>query len=315
MLTNYPNGLSSFGQIVQGGPTQYLGAQGKLFMVCSSAAKYAYTRNLVGSYENGVEIVYLQDATHNGIQGAIDACRAGYGDVIQLEPGYYTVATKINWNKSRVTMYARQDGQVNTVLYGSGLTGSNVMGVTKGYFKFVGITFHVDSGATGAGTTADVLCDDAAGGGDNGGFGQFINCGFSPEGNGVGSSTYGVDIKGANNIDFINCYFVGLKTAGINVRGGVGNPINIRISNCKFIGTVTGVDINGVTYGMVIEDSMFFNATYPASMAMTNGVDTTGVAAGEIIVKRCVGDIATFEAGAGGISVLDAGAQGYVRIT
>lgn len=310
--TNF-SGLSVAGTPISGGVYPYFGAQGKVFFVCSSAAKYAYTHALYPPVK-GVTRVFLQDATHNGIQSAIDACRDGYGDVIMVEPGYFLVTTQIVLNKNRVSIIARKPGRRNTVLFGGsasyGAWTSDLLKITAGYFNIVGLSFYSYST-----TNSAILCDDAGGGGDYGGFGQFIDCTFPPEGGGVGSEKYGVDVKGANNIDFINCEFIGQLSGGIRFRGGVGNPINPLVKECRFIGCVSGIEVASAVYNGVMDDCFVGTATYPAGMSITQGILSNG-GGGEWAIRKCHGSLtaANFVQGIG-ITTIGDTSGGYTQLT
>lgn len=299
--------------VVGGGPNPYLGPTGKLFVVCSSVAKFNEARTKLPPVK-GVPVVYLQNATNNGVQNAIDNCRDGYGDVIMIEPGYHTVTTQIVLNKSRVTIMARNDGRINTVLYGEAAAGgawtSDLLKITSSYFKIIGLGLYTYST-----TNSAILLDDAAGGAAYGGFGQILNCTFPPEGGGVDSELFGIDVKGANNVTIDGCYFMGQLQGGIRFRGGVGNPVNPIISNSRFIGCVSAVEVASAVYNGIMDGCYVGTATYPTGLTLTQGILSSG-GAGEFAIRNCHGSLsaANFVQGAG-ITTIGDTSGGYTQLT
>jgi len=317
-LTHFPHGISSFGDPIYGGAIPHLGPLGKVFVVVNTAAKFAYLDQRYGTDPDlSVPRVYLQNGTNNGIQNAITNCRNKYGDVILIEPGYYLVTTGITLAKDHITIMARNDARIATVLYGGdtsyGDWTSDLLTITGSYYRVEGLGLYTYYNAGSA-----IVLNDAGddGGGDDGGFGQIVKCTFPPEGGGVGSEKYGIKIKGANNVTIDQCNFSGQLTAGIRFEGGVGNPINPIISNTIFNGCVAGVEVATSVFGGVMDNCHFTCATYPAAMAMTYGF--TGSGGGEFDVRNCTGPFAANALNnASGISILGTSAtgQGYIQLS
>lgn len=315
-LTRFPHGVSSFGQTIYGTGIPHLGPLGKLFVVVSTDAKFNYLSAKLGEDKDlKVPQVYLQNATNDGIQGALDNCRSSYGDVVMIEPGYYTVANQITLTKNHITLMARSDSRIATVLFGSSAAGGansygDLLKITGGYYRIEGLSLYTYNNAASA-----ILLDDAPSGADAGGFGQIVNCTFPPEGGGVDSELFGIDVKGANNVTIAGCEFVGQKQGGIRFRGGVGNPINPRVYSCKFTGCVSGIELATAVYNGIVQDSWCGTTAYPTGQSITNFILDGGT--GEWSMIDCTGSVTAANAvgGAEASTIIGDGAGGYTQLT
>lgn len=316
MGTTHFSGLSVNGVPVLGGNSHYIGPLSRVFIVCSNATKFAYLQKLYPTDPDGIPRVYLQNGTNNGINSAIANCRNGYGDTIMIEPGYYLVTTQIVLDKDHVNIIARGDARIQTVLFGGtaawGAWTSDLLKITGGYYHIAGLGLYTYSD-----TNSAILLDDAGadGGGDDGGFGQIINCTFSPEGGGVDSELFGIDIKGANNVDIIGCEFIGQKQGGIRFRSGVGNPINPRVIDCKFTGCVSGIELASAVFNGIMQDCWVGTSAYPTGMSMTNGILDGGT--GEWSIINCTGSVTAlnFVGGAEASTIIGDTSGGYTQLT
>jgi len=250
-----------------------------------------------------------------GITDALAYCTNRYGDVIVFEQGYYLVSAQVVMNKSNVSLLSRPgaSGPRQTVLFG-GTTGwavqtwGAIFKMTVGYYHMEGLSL-----SSYCATEPSILCDDASGGGDYGGFGSFVNCHFPPEA-GVDATKYGIGIKGANVITVDGCTFNGQKNAGIaTISGGVGYSINTTVKNSIFRGCTYGLEINTYVYGWIVDNCLFNTPSYPASQTMTAPINNNTGANGEITVANSFGSPAAVESGAGSCTIIG-GTGGYTQL-
>ena len=107
-LTNFPSGITSFGQLVPGS-----GGMGNIYYVVNSADTAVYSdiyQRLAGqAYSDGSQILYTHTAsgatvTLNGIQSALDACVANRNDYVIVLPSNsdYDLAAALTMSKNRV---------------------------------------------------------------------------------------------------------------------------------------------------------------------------------------------------------------------
>ena len=89
---------------------------------------------------------------------------------------------------------------------------------------------------------------------------KIVNCNFVRDV--FHGSKYGISTQGAENPLIENCDFsTSCLTAGIEIKSnGVNVPVNVRINNCRFIGTETGIIITSghqtmVTNNWFIDDT------------------------------------------------------------
>jgi polygalacturonase len=231
MLTNFPNGITSFGVPVTGPtPISVPNGNGKVIYVAADGQ--------VGPPGAGVEI------STRSIQAAVDACTSGTGDTILVFPGTYDENVTID-GKDYITIIGCQIGgyerpDVGSAT-GSALTITNSQGVVIRHMRF----FNEDN--------SDVVFI------DGNGF-VFDDCVF--DGNGTMTSNKACLALNASDTD--NSYTasegvvsnsllrgsgaLGLRfESGATPASGVGPTHNV-ISGCRFI-SITGADLKSVDGG------------------------------------------------------------------
>lgn len=244
MLTNFPNGVTSFGVPLGGpGPVSIPNGNGKVIFVAADGQ--------VGPPGAGVEI------SSRTIQAAIDACTSGAGDTIFVFPGTYNENLTID-GKDYITIigcqiggYERPDVGKAT---GSAITITNSQGVVLRHMRF----FNEDD--------SDVALIDGNG---------FVidDCVF--DGNDNMTSDAACLALNASDTDdsytasegvVSNCLFRGSTAIGLRLQSGaapasgVGPTHNVIVGN-RFV-NITGEDIktvDGGTATYITKDCQFSN--------------------------------------------------------
>lgn len=230
-LTNFPNGLTSFGVPLGGpGPVSIPTGNGKVLFVSADGQ--------VGPPGAGVEIVSTT------IQAAIDACTSGAGDTIFVFPGSYDENLTID-GKDYVTIigcqiggYERPDVGKAT---GSAITITNSQGVVLRHMRF----YNEDN--------TDVALIDGNG---------FVidDCVF--DGNSNMTANKACLALNASDTDdsytasegvVSNCLFRGSAALGMRFESGASpasgvGPTHNQIVGNRFVG-ITGADLKSVDGG------------------------------------------------------------------
>ena len=231
MLTNFPNGITSFGVPVTGpAPISVPNGNGKVIYVSADGQ--------VGPPGAGVEI-----ATRS-IQAAVDACTSGTGDTILVFPGTYDENVTID-GKDYITIIGCQIGNYERPdvgsATGSAITITNSQGVVLRHLRF----FNEDN--------TDVAFIDGNG---------FIidDCVF--DGNATMTANKACLALNASDTDnsytasegvVSNCLFRGSAAIGMRFESGAApasgvGPTHNQIVGNRFVG-ITGADIKSVDGG------------------------------------------------------------------
>lgn len=139
-LTNFPNGLSSFGVPVMGGA-------GNILPV--TTGKYVFVSSATGSNSNTGEDTDKPKATLNG---AVAACRASKGDVIVLMPGHtesVTSATTQVLSKAGITVVGLGWGRLRPTFNFTNTAGSFEMDAANCVIRNVVFTADVSAVVVG----------------------------------------------------------------------------------------------------------------------------------------------------------------------
>jgi len=117
MITNYPNGVSSFGNVVPGlngvGNVYYVWLKSKTAIIKDMRNKYQGA-----TYPDGNAILYEDAGDGLGIQAAINACKGGRNDYVFVGTGNYNLTVALTMSgKSSVHLIGVNGGgcEVGTV--------------------------------------------------------------------------------------------------------------------------------------------------------------------------------------------------------
>lgn len=278
MLTNFPNGITSFGVPVTGpAPISVPNGNGKVI--------YVSVDGQVGPPGAGVEI------TTTSIQTAINACTSGAGDTILVFPGTYDENLTID-GIDYVTIigcqiggYERPDVGAAT---GSAITITNSQGVVIRHMRF----FNDDD--------SDVAFI------DGNGF-IFDDCVF--DGNGNMTADAACLALNASDTDnsytasegvVQNCLFRGSAAIGIRLQSGAApasgvGPTHNVVANNRFVG-ITDEDIktvDGGTATYITQDSQFsgnqhMDANKTVYITMSTVAADTGIISGNFFAHATI---------------------------
>lgn len=241
-ITQYPNGMSSFGNVILDGgkfPTQ-----GNTYIVgVSTDTNYAYLKTKYGStaYANGVRMF------HSNLQSAIDACVDWRGDRIICGKGTQVVTTPVLFNKKAITIQA----------------GFNISGEDNGE------RFSIDSQGT-SNIAAAIVSEPCT----------IIGMGISGTSTASGAlqTTSGSGFDGGNFMHLIGCRFTNWGHAAEAITLNYNDYV--KIENCSLDGTINGdsgsanVFVKGIniTQGHYVSviNSTFRGCTYSISHGTPN---------------------------------------------
>lgn len=252
-VTNFPNGVGSFGVPVLPGPIAPLGGPittGKVLFVDVTNGSNGNTGTDPSSPL--LTIVY-----------ALSLCTSGAGDIIYVMPGTYTVTASITVSKNKVSIIGLGGGRPG--FQGVNLTASSVgaalFKVAANNVTVAGITF------TGEASRACVDCSSASS------FALFQDCEFivpdSATAKAVASTADWTESA------FIRCTFKGLGTITALVTIGGDNNL---IQDCLMLGTgasktvTTGILSTATTIGLLIDNLRLMER---GGTVFTTGVDLT----------------------------------------
>jgi hypothetical protein len=302
----------------------YRGPVGRVFHIFNNTTRAAQAALVIGPHtgdEDGrayAPSIYVQSSL-TGVQGAIDNCTNGYGDVLLFEPGSHNSYAAITLNKTYVSLlgpagasgpFSRQTN-LRGFLSSADRTTDNVFGpvlnVTQGYYHLEGINFFAATNDSGA------VNLDSTGTTHGGGMGVIRNCGFPPD-TGIDVEYNGIQIKAAHFIEIDNCYFGGQSTGAISTIGGVSESVFIR--NCIFHGCVYGLNLKYALNGGLLENCTFHTSASPGSQAMTYGITSAAGVTGDVTIVHCSGTMSAgdFVTQTGTVTVLGETA-GYTVLT
>ncbi len=212
MLTEFPNGVSSFGIPLIG--------SAPFLSIPKTTGKYFFVDSAIGSDGNDGTDSSLPLAT---IARAIALATSGAGDVIIIYPGTY--AENLTVSKNDITFVAAHT-QGNSKRVGvAPATGIALILAQCNRFTAIGIRF--------VGTSAVGVKSDGEGS-------KFVNCDFTSD------TSDGFKFLGATNTDFtgsgtlfLNCIFRECGGAGLKVYKGTGvclglQATNVNVWNCQF---------------------------------------------------------------------------------
>lgn len=215
-MTNFPNGVRSYGDVLHGYGPLPGHPKGRVFFVDPAGQ--------TGSASDGYGILNTQDRPLKTLQKAISLCRTDYGDRIRVYPGSHSVTEAVDFNKRGIVV-ERVDlgltpeaaGERFMVNAGSSYTDGPAAIITQPC-RIVGLGF---AGRQTAGENLLIDCEEA--GGFSGGFIEILNCRF-PVWYGAMDALIRT-IGGAVN-RIVGCTFEGLfggvGTAGIIMQNDVG---------------------------------------------------------------------------------------------
>lgn len=236
-VTKFPNGISSFGQVIDGGA------------ITTAGKKWYVSRNVAGtvdgkSWDTAFKTIAEAIAQVNSDYATAATPSKGRGAVIYIGEGWYAEVPVVLTASDVTIMVVAPGNHDSTVLYGvpvagtfSGVAGGPALRIAGdnntiyglGVFTSDPLYAGIQNGTTGAGGTV---------------YGnKFINCSFVrdvADGEEGGILDYGADgtlIEG--------CFFsTSCKDYGVRSKtNGVINPVNLAVKNCTFIGTPIGVDM------------------------------------------------------------------------
>lgn len=236
MLTNFPNGASSFG-IPLLGAGEWPKNLGNTYIVANTAdTNYEYLVQKFGStqYEDGSQMLY------SDLQSAINACVDLRGDRIIVGPHTYTVTTPVLFNKKGITVetaFSMSNEDTGERFQINSDTAAVAAATISEPCTLIGIGFDGGNASGGA-----VVLGPGSGF-DGGNFTHFINCRWDN----WGHSLYGVESSYNDYVKFTNCDFDGT----INGVGGSANVFSygIHVTQGHYV-TIDNVTFRGCTYGI-----------------------------------------------------------------
>lgn len=250
-LTNFPNGVTSFGLPVMPGVPS---TQGKLFHLVPAKTGNYYanlSRNNISD-----DLIFTTLAT------AYAAMTDGQGDTLLVYPGIHAVTAGVEWAKSDCRIIGmgspNQLAGTTTPVTGSvalrcTTTGvSYVLKVSAHHLYVDGVQFINNAANTGN------HCDVMFGAGSRNGL--FVNCGFRGGNNTTQTqnATAGIPLwvaaetAAGNGTKFVNCWIGSsgnaARTKGpgcIHVVSGAAKGLHFEFDNCRFASRIQTANANG----------------------------------------------------------------------
>lgn len=238
-LTNYPNGLTSFGVPVVPLP-----------MSAPPAGSVFWVNSATGT--DGAHFGDAPDHPFATIKYALTKCTSGKGDVIIVANGHSETVTAADfWPGlvASVTIVGQGTGTQRPTIAWSTATAAQIV-VDTFYNSFHNLIFDL--------TGIDAV---AAGFSITGGSARFVDCLFVV-GDSGGQATLGVSIgTGGDDCRFINCEFDGHTGAGTTAAINTAVAIDgLVVENCVFSGDFGTAAINNATNAMTnarIKNNLF----------------------------------------------------------
>ena len=273
-ITNYPNGVSSFGTVLPGslgvGNVYYVIYSGRTAVTKDARNKWGEER-----YSDGSKMLYLDSGNGEGIQDAIDATKGGRNDYVIVGTGPYTLTTALDLTgKSSVHLISTNQQGIEVGGIGAALlqqSGNYECLKMEAYCEVSGFQF-INKAGYSAITMADgkwranvhhnyfhvvggTACSIISGAGTGFTHGFISNNRFQTW---VGGNfTSHIVLATGNSVTISDNSIVnysGTVDTSINLGGGVQNlAIDNIISDCGGAGTITvGIDAGTPTGNTVI---------------------------------------------------------------
>ena len=275
--TNFPNGITSFGEVVYGGITTHAGPT------------YFVSRNVTASgdgtsWNKAFKTISEGIAKLNSDYTDAVTPSKGRNAFLYIGEGYYSeVPVSLTCNDA--TIIATAPGtHDSTVWYGSGTAGSfagtttaPLLTITGHNNTIINLGFVNISGglqpAVQIGTASAAAISN-----------KFISCKITKDV--ADSVTYGFEDFGNAYTEWHDCEFTtSVKTAGIRIRSGVTNGIQQRINNCRFYGTPSGILVDAAAHQLLIENCVFTDDTSDTADVIDTPILNNGGV--RIIVRDC----------------------------
>lgn len=281
-ITNFPNGVSSFGDVVggsSGGPT--------------GLRLYVDPVNGSNSFDGGVEDPL------GSLQAAIDLCTDDHGDVIYVFPGTHRVTTPVLFNKLGIHVRAVNLGY-EPVMRGEVCTISTPAANNDIYPAIIYQPCRIEGiGFEGRDVTkGDLLIDCQESGGYDGGFSHLFQCRF---GTWYGVMDHGIKTIGGDSNRIEECTFSGLfggfATAAIIMENDTGGlaPANTRVLRNFFEGIGSAMHCikfatGAVPVGLLIAENYVLPGFVNASEAKL--IDNNSVVSAGLVTRNYLGAFA-----------------------
>jgi hypothetical protein len=297
-VTNFPNGITSFGEVVYGSP------------ITTPGQKYFVSRNM-GASGDGTSWASAFKTIGEAVTQVNSDYSAGVGDtngrdrVVYIAEGWYG-EVGMTLTASDVTFVSTASGSnINdgVVLYGSATAGGfdagavvPVLTVTGSSNTFRGMGFM--NSASGL-----YACVSVGTSGSSGPSNNFFDRCFWPR-DVADAYTYGLVDYGNEGLRVEGCFFSqSASTAGILIASnGVVNPVNDWVVGCIFCGTPTGIS-QTAGHNTVIKGNWFYDSSDDRADEVDNPINiaaTSAFATGNFAPQNT---LAEFNGGAAGVTL------------
>lgn len=260
MLTNFPNGISSFGVPVIGGGS----------LIPPTTGKYVFVHSGTGSNQNEGDSPSAPMAT---IDGAVGKCTANAGDIIIVMPGHaenISAATSLVVDVAGVQIIGLGHGRNRPVLTYTATAGTIEMDAANTRLSNVVLRASVSAVVVGINVDADGVTLDSL---------EFT---FDETGDDFVTM---VDIDAVNLATVQGCYFRAEETAGAAEAIRLDDCDYVRIVGNQFTGIWSDAPIIGegaVGVSLLIADNVIYNG----DTSDQNGIDLNVAFTGLITNNR-----------------------------
>lgn len=228
----------------------------------SAGTAYYVDRNATGSgdglsWGNAFTTITLAVAAVNSDYSNATAPSGGRNRTIYIGEGYYSeVPITLSASDCHIIVTA-PGGHDSTVFYGSATAGGFDATTTAPAITVTGdnnTIYGLGVVNRSAGLQPAIQIADGALAN------KFVNCKITKDA--TDSSLYGIEDLGNAYTEIIACEFtVSCKTAGIRLYSATNHSIQIRIKDCYFYGTPTGVLVDAAAHMATIEKCVFLDDT------------------------------------------------------